>query len=687
MALWLDSSGKLITDSGNHPMQCNDCPCSPTPPQTCADRVAARVAELLQETEEGGTPKWQVVANYGNQYTCATYQYNEVTGDWDRITPASGKLWIAFANSPTSSTSPYRFQEGTLLYRQLTGELKLVNCQCYYADHQCTPLLTTQDGYYVAGALDVDPANDCGVNTCDALKLYLNAGYARWGGTLTGEGYVEYDTTPENTPWQMGWVFFWDEGDGQGQRRFARLLNCECTEITTRDFNAMANNKYRYEYRSLTGICASPCLAALALAASAAANNQQLWHEGCFFPRDGRVIYMPNPEDPEGPPIPERYEWGSTYDFNHSSDFNYIDAMTDDYWGVHTFLMCKDNGDGTYSVVSCGCDETRVIDIDDFDTLWMADYPTDGKGIILPVEYSGACNCVDLREIVMAHAGDFGIIDASMGSNTVYRDANASNKRAEWNGTWYDLGIKPESVCFKRGDTHGAGTADYLDYRSLCVIKTYGWKQSVIMLTPELVTSRNIIAASLSQELIQNAILTCASSETADYTFTGRMEPFTYRASLDDYYYSNYFEPGDTGIDLGPGPIYGPGGEIVAVLKAWMSASAWWVCQGYICNCGGGMDAVYGCGATGGYTPSYGWGNPVGGVTSACGDYGNPYCVSGATTNRGFLEYSTGQLTNELTIQLCNGNSNTFCIMTPKGDPQCTGHKFIPPQDDSSSSD
>lgn len=682
---WISSGRKLM--NGTSPIVCGECPCGDA--QTCEAVVSERVQELLNEVEiDGQTPVWRLVQNYTSQYTCATYSYNPYAG-WERTTPASGSLWIAFEDTPVGGTSPLVFVSGTLLARIATDELRLVYCACHYDpdSHVCRHSYWWADGYYVAGALAVMPAYDCQVATCEYLQLYLTAGWRRWGGVLEGEGYVEYDTTPLEGAYKMGWTFFWD--NGLVEERFCKALNCACTSIQSLSNFDQKNSalEYRAWYVGMTGFCTSPCQAALSLINSAKFHGQRFWREGCFFPRDGHLITAPYPDDPDGPPIPIEYEWGDTYNFSNDSDY-IAWGERDEYWGVPVFLACKENGDGSFSFVSCDCDDIYTVDIDRFDTMWMGDYPTDGKPIILPIEYSGACKCIDLREIVMAHAEDFGIVDVSMGSNTIWQNANEQHKKADWDGHWYDTGLQPEHVCFKNGDTSGGGTADFLDYRSLCVIKDYGWRSVIYMLTPDLMESEDI-HGSISQALIQRGIMYVTGSETAAYSFTGRMDLYTYRAAMDIYYYTSDFnyDPDDPESEF---PSYCNTGEmpviwaedgrhVVAVLRAMMYSQAWWVNQGYYCDCGEWTGG--GCGSTA-YSPNYEWGNPSGGTVPFSSGYG----AAGATTNRGFILQGGGDPVTEVTINLCTtGEDYTFASITPKGDPECTGHKFIPPEDESES--
>jgi len=225
----------------------------------------------------------------------------------------------------------------------------------------------------------------------------------------------------------------------------------------------------------------------------------------------------------------------------------------------------------------------------------------------------------------------------------------------------------------------------------LCVIKEYGWRSVIYMLTPELMTSDDV-RGSISQAFMRGAVMYVAGSTTASYSFTGHMEPYTYRAAMDDYYYTNDFsyDPDDPDsefpgyCDTGEMPvIWAPDHRhVVAVLRSWMYAKAWWVNQGYYCNCGGMGENQ--CESSP-YVPNYGWGSPTGGpVANPSGGYG----VAGATTNRGFILQGGGDPVNELTINLCTtGEDYTFASMTPKGDPKCTGHEFIPPEDDASESE
>ena len=718
---WL-KDGKVVMRNGSVTL-CDSCPCGEPPePQTCTERVQARVDDYLEELEpDGVTYKWHVVSSYSNMYTCATMAYDPVAQRWNVVGPASGYLWVIFHNSPLSTGLRYYIIEGTLL-EDNDGNLKLVACTCSYTNGVCSPHVAEYNGYWVAGALPVQEldASDsdsqhavgnydpCAPDLCEVLKLFMSAGQERWGGELVEEGYVEHNTVPcepqeyprKDAYYMQGWVFFWD--DGTGMKRYANLLRCGCNDIVRDyDFNETRETSdssdsdglaYTYEYRSLTGICTSPCQPALTLANSAAENGQKLYHEGVFFPRDGHVIYDEwyDPDYGDWISIPDHYEWGDTYDFSHSSDF-YAWWLEDDYWEAHRFLMCKDNGDGTFSLVTCECDEIWTVDIDNFDTMWTGEYPTDGKPIILPIEYSGACKCLDLREIVMAHAEECGIVDASMGSNTIWQDANASNIKAEWDGHWYDTGLHPEHVCFKLGDTHLAGTADLLDYRSLCIIKDYGWRSTIFMLTPDKLESEDI-HGSISQALIRNAVMYVTGSETAAYSFTGHMDLYTYRAAMDDYYYYSdiYYDPDDPESEF---PGYCDTGEmpiiwaedhrhVVAVLRNWMYAKAWWVCQGYRCNCGPWSENQ--CESTP-YEPPYDWGNPTGGPVPQTG---SGYGAAGATTNMGFVLQGGGDPVTEVSINLCTtGEDYTFARMTPKGEPKCTGHNFTPPGEDSDSGD
>jgi len=376
MNFWLDGDGKVIVNEDGSPILCNECPCD----SECEKQVNARAKELV----DAGTHV--EVTRAGGSYACPVFE--NVGGDWVCRRMASGKLVAAMARQ---STMPMYLDWGTWRLEMLvygitlrnvsTGEYITVGCQCNvnYETYECNHTYHQYTGYCIAGEVDVFSVSDisqydiiysCQGDPCGLYTVMIVA-YATWyGGTMHGEGVIV--TSPQQAggiPSFQAAKRVWVYTDTEGVQRY-QMLTCGCYFQYDGDMPEWTSG---LSYIEIDGICTSQCQMGDILSAWGTLNGWQVKGEGLLF---------------------HKYSNSDVFDYHQQT----------------TCRKCAVAEDAIYHV-GCGCGAITKISFTEQQPSSYWHY----------IEYSGACTCVDYREILSTYPDVFGVTAISMGSNTILR--------------------------------------------------------------------------------------------------------------------------------------------------------------------------------------------------------------------------------------------------------------------------
>ena len=232
--------GKVMVDSSNRIILCDECPCGEQPTD-CSGKVQqyleARYAELDPVSQ---MPLWSLVGSYISDFSCSTWQEvsdsdsDSTNNQWTWLSPSTGRLLLAVPRHSTPYETVLHYWHGTYItateiYNQYTGEHRVVGCKCTFDmdTHQCKQTFSVDTWASIAGLCPVRQPEEveqstsgseslppvyeyheewsCEVDLCARLKLTLSAYHYWYGGCLNGEGYTDWWTnTPPSWWWDYG---------------------------------------------------------------------------------------------------------------------------------------------------------------------------------------------------------------------------------------------------------------------------------------------------------------------------------------------------------------------------------------------------------------------------------------------------------------------------------------------------
>jgi hypothetical protein len=464
---WL-KDGKKVSINGN-PVLCNRCPCD----EECISRVDSLV---LQLTQQG----WQVSSTRIANFTCAEWQYSEQTQSYVLVSPAQGELIIALphATAPDFSSPAIMLVYGVSLYNATLNRWRVVGCQCEVSqiDYTCQRHFIDLLDYDIAGTVPVysidesdsetvyTPADSCRGDDCEILKRRITSCQV-YAGTLYDEGWFGWVDAPNLTySYKVFKMAFAYAINGTA---YIAWLDCDCTKITVEE---LPQGSEAHLYLNACQWYDADCPDKFALVAMAQVNGWTLKGEGLLIHK------------------------ASTQ--NHSAIGDWFELKAYRTPGMVAAIA----SDRIY-YVSCDC---RIL----MQLLSRYENGTNGapSGYWDWLEYEGACNCIDIRELWLEYPDRFGVIDVSWGNNTKYVT---------------DI-----------GGTHIVGTRGndkFLEYRTLCVIlkefDDYG--------DGEVLDALYVYSPTGSPEAYYNGRL----AKYADISFAGHALPFQHDNDLDfDWY-------------------------------------------------------------------------------------------------------------------------------------------------------
>ena len=411
---------------------------------------------LRSYDDEGG---WDVVASVLTDYECLQSAYNEQTGNYEIISPATGHLVVACIRSDYISNYGYTlFVHAITVRSRETGQYVTFGCTCNYSyyNRQCDLQVQELQDYCIGGVLPVIPTPEesnsdsdsvahyppeawqhaCSVGVCEAYMLMFDC-YEEWHNwTAYNEGYIETI----------------DEYNAFSYSKFKRLLldvdeyiylDCACDSV---QYGRLGQND---SIHALTGICSNPDCEKVFVLRKSALDNGWLWHdEGILV----HLAYDMHYDEQTWEPV---FVFGDWYDSRDR----------------HAYLACAE-AENCFYVVSCGCNGIETIDKNSID--WYT--PALPEDFRLYMEYEGACSCVDERELLLEYPDLFGVIEISYGNNskysytltTSYEDIiyNPETGDYEW-GTITNT-TNGYNVVGKRTGNYGQDM--FLDYRTFCWI-------------------------------------------------------------------------------------------------------------------------------------------------------------------------------------------------------------------------
>ena len=466
--LWLlpdADTGELavVVDDQGRPILCEECPCTD---EDCVDAVNMRVGDMLSEADpDTHQPIWDLVDTYTSDFHCATWQHDIEQDTWTLSNPASGSLLVALrvgsTVADTAESAAWLMTYAKVLVNLQTGMKRVVGCECRVRDHECVPRALVLDDYDIAGALAVwspgeddeyTPADNCRVDTCDLLKFKLQIAQYWHGGTLMGEGYYDWLLTPHM--WEPEYFRYqpflqaikWQSSETGYSVTY---IDCDCEYIDTHDLGA---DETCLEY---AGICTleDPCIPLMLLHNRAVVNGWAWLDEGILV---HRAICT------------------NEYNWSHAFGDWYV------YDGYSRYMAAADAGD-RYYVVGCSCYVSEVLKA--YSSSDPVDPATNPADYNMYMEYPGACDCVDKRELYLTYPELFGIVDISYGNHSKYRytytaeiwDPETGEPTGETEtrtafGICDDTAQTAAACC--QGQAGGVRTLsnNYIDYRSFCYI-------------------------------------------------------------------------------------------------------------------------------------------------------------------------------------------------------------------------
>lgn len=312
---WMRNHKPLMV--GGQPVLCSVCPC--TTERTCTDAVDAEVSRLLSlEDAETGFKIWEQIDSGIAQYTCAVWQQNLITGNWDLIQQAQGELLVAVkagvSIADTTSSMAYLLVYARVLRNKFTNAIITIGCRCVVDGYECEHQMITLSDYRLAGRLPVwtpdeddssetyTPSDSCRVDVCELGKLKLTYAQTLHGGTLYNEGYWDWW---DDEWWHSEYTFQYERFllgvewfDAQNNKKFSYIpCACDSEYATTTTLTA---DKIPHEF---AGICAINDNCALSLMmkrrdyADQIEDGQAVWEEVAFVSTDYQCIEMEYDEE------------------------------------------------------------------------------------------------------------------------------------------------------------------------------------------------------------------------------------------------------------------------------------------------------------------------------------------------------------------------------------------------------
>jgi hypothetical protein len=467
---WL-KNGRKIMDGQGRPVLCDRCPCGGV--SGCVSAVDAEVQRLLALVDESTQQHiWLLQNTFTTDYQCAEWSYDAELETWTLVHPATGHLLVALPRgSIVTDTTGYG--HGLLTYAKTlqniqTGGMLTVGCECRISDHECRHGMVSLEGYDVAGELPVwspedptsiTPSDGCRVDSCNLLKLKLVTAQRWHGGTLMGEGYYDWLTTPQ--VWQSNNYHYqpfimavkWEvaaepvepPSEPDPPTYNITFIDCECSTITT---HTLQDGETCLEY---AGICDTedPCIDMMLLH-NKAVENGWTWHG------EGVLVHLA--KCTVNGSVVAYGDWyalreQSWYQGDYSESVAYSKKM-----------CCAETATG-YWVMSCGCGTPAFYTKDD---------PIEAYWLYLDLEGVCACPWEDGRypdrELILTYPDVFGIDDVVWGNDNKFNYTYTS--------TWYDMDTgqtvtSSYSGCGVCGYTYEpvqgtGGRTMYIDYRAMC---------------------------------------------------------------------------------------------------------------------------------------------------------------------------------------------------------------------------
>jgi len=397
-------------------------------------------------------PLWEEIGFYNGDFQCA--EWSNESGSWVRTKAPSGNFVMAYPYALPDGNNIFIGNEaiyacGTafivagVIRNTQTGQYKLFGCQCtdsYY--HQCTHYYTQLDGYIVGGTAPVNQTEgyECEPDWCLASRLYMTAMHTWHPETiLRSEGIVDWINqygVYSFTKFKMGLQWGADASDSDsdssnnGYLMYEPCDNCGCYLSTL-----SLDGKSIIE---LAGICNEECDKYFALRASARKHGWE-WHEEGLWV--GKLRTNTNP-------------------VIYSDWWQLPQSAANMHGRISGDIKCVAiNGDVAYEV-HCNCT---------FHTRYLTQ---DSYGVDVPlslnywryIEYEGACNCIDVRELALNYPDVFGITDISYGNNTVIRGTNIYHSSDPMAGDYTTIS---ETTM---GDHTNDNKDMYWEKRAMCLI-------------------------------------------------------------------------------------------------------------------------------------------------------------------------------------------------------------------------
>ncbi len=466
---WL-KNGRKIMDGQGRPVLCGQCPCGGV--SGCVSAVNAEVARLLAIVDpETQQHVWLSQNTYTTDYQCAEWSYDSEQEQWVLVHPATGHLLVALPKG-SILTDTTGYGHSLLTYARTlqniqTGEMLTVGCECRVSEHECRHGMVSLDGYDIAGELPVwssedptsiTPSDGCRVDSCNLLKLKLVTAQRWHGGTLMGEGYYDWLTTPQ--VWQSNNYHYqpflmavkWEVADEPVEPPAEpdpptyniTFIDCECSTITT---HTLQDGETCLEY---AGICdmEDPCID-LMLLHNKAEENGWTWHGEGVLAHLAKIT------------VNNVTTYGDWYALREQ---NWSGGSYSEYIAYSKKMCCAETETG-YWVMSCGCGTPAFYTKDD---------PVEAYWLYLDLEGVCACPWEDGRypdrELILTYPDVFGIDDIVWGNDNKFE--------YEYSYDYYDMDggatrtsqVEGCDVCgydYEPDQGYGGRTM-YIDYRALC---------------------------------------------------------------------------------------------------------------------------------------------------------------------------------------------------------------------------
>jgi len=426
--LWT-KDGKVVVDAHGKPILFEECPCG----APCNSQVDAAARALV----ESGTHT--IVGTYTPGYTCPEWLYDEYSGEWTLVSPASGSLAAAMYEGGTPadciSHTSYGLVYAVTLQSISTGVKTTIGCRCAFdsSSARCVHQAITLEGYAVAFYVQVYSApqgtpylmsDACRWDACSYMTKLIDWMGARFSLPVLTEGFVEDYDRLHPSYWHDHW-YYWGYlrgilyTDQATTTSTLYYIDCQCTNIET--FTLGENDSVH----TFTGFCASgdQCLARIASMRDDARRNGYEWH-------DEGIVQSRLEDYTTSPTTYGAYKlFGGTKAkcaYITSSQIVYLDCN-----------CSRASVDIAYN----GCSDYRRY-----------------------YDYSGACSCVDYRELATDDPSGFGLVDMAWGTDTKIRYKSGSG--SSWSHILAQASYKDN--------------ASYIDYlRCLVILPAMGGEKSL----------------------------------------------------------------------------------------------------------------------------------------------------------------------------------------------------------------